>query len=220
MDSQIVYWIKITISAGVIIGAIGYLVLYVVEQRDKKVEEKKTALNGTIPSKIIPGRNTVTVLFGQSMVSVDINSLRLGSTLNPLSFFGGSNITIRLEDEMILLSAQFRSLDGKLVAQIIDNEWQVNPNNYFERNYDDNALEVIDQDGITKFQIDFTDIYNIRLGGSFIAGNSLYTFHKSGRTTIIGISVGRDELVRASDQIETMFLYPSDKYFGKRRNHK
>lgn len=144
--------------------------------------------------------------------------MRKGEKIYPLAFIGGYNITLKLQNEQILLSADFRSLDGKKVAEIIDNEWHINFNNYFDRNYDENGLEVIDQDGITKFQIDFTDIYNIRLGGSFIAGGSLCTFHDDGRTFVIGLKTyDIEELLKISSKIETMFLYPADNHFGVRK---
>jgi len=218
MDSPTVYWIKVIIGIGVIAGAILYLVLYLIEQKDKKEEAKKSATTGTIAGKIIEGRDDVTIHFGESHMSISIQSLRAGMQLRPFSFIGDRNITITLKNESIVVSADFRSLDGEIVAKIVENEWQINPGNKFDRNYDDNAFEVIDNDLITKFQIDFTDIYNIRIGGSFISNGSLYAFLPNGQSLFLGLN-GRpkEELIRITDNIETLFLYPSENHFGKRR---
>lgn len=233
VDKTLQFWKSIqsslpyvTAVVGAVVAAIFFFITnHVAENRinrlEKQIEEaeeRKEALSGTITSKIIPGKNQVSILFGQSSVSVDINTLRNGRAIKPLSFIGGYNITLKLRNEQILLSADFVSLDGKIVAQIIDNEWQVNRNNYFDRNYDENGLEVIDQDKITKFQIDFSDIYNIRLGGSFIAGNSLCTFHPNGTTTVIGLTDKKEKLIEMSGKVETMFRYPSKNFFGIRTN--
>jgi hypothetical protein len=188
------------------------------DQKVKELEQKESALSGTITSKIIEGRNSVTIHFGQSHISVGIQSLKAGMNLQPFSFIGDRNVTITLKNESILISADFRSLDGKIVAQITDNEWQINPNNYFDRNYDENGLEIIDQDGITKFQIDYTDLYNIRIGGSFISNGSLYAFFPSGQSLFLGLKGrSKEELIRITDSIKTLFLYPSKNNFGKRR---
>lgn len=188
------------------------------EQNEKELEQKKLATTGIIKSKIVEGKSSVTVHFGQSHISVSVESLRAGINLQPFSFIGDRNITVTLKNDLILVSADFRSLDGTIVAKIVDNEWQINPGNKFDRNYDDNAFEVIDNDLITKFQIDFTDIYNIRIGGSFISNGSLYAFLPSGQSLFLGLK-GRpkEELIRITDNVKTLFLYPSETHFGKRR---
>ena len=188
------------------------------EQKLKELEQKESALSGTIKGKIIEGKSSVTVHFGQSHISVSIQALKAGMNLQPFSFIGDRNITMTLKDDSILVSADFRSFDGKIVAQIISNEWHINPNNYFDRNYDENGLEIIDQDGITKFQIDYTDLYNIRIGGSFISNGSVCAFLPSGQSIFLGIKdKSKEELIGLGNKIETLFLYPSKNNFGKRR---
>lgn len=189
-----------------------------IEQNAVKLKQQQSALSGKLSSKIVEGRNAVTIHFGRSHISASIQALREGMSMQPFSFIGDRNITIRLKDESILVSAEFRSLDGKIVAGIVDNEWQINPNNYFDRNYDSNGLEIIDQDGITKFQIDFTDLYNIRIGGSFISNGSMYAFLPGGQSIVLGLDgQSKDQLIGLGSRIETLFTYPSQSHFGQRR---
>lgn len=226
MDSPTVYWIKIIFAVGLILGAILLLFQYIIEQRDKEKEEKKSALSGTIKSKIIPERTTVTIRIGASFVRSDLNSLRNGQVLHPFSFMGGYDpneptVTIKLKNEKILISGKFRSIDGKVIAEIIDNEWVVKSKS-FQRNFDENGFEVIDEYEIIKFQIDYTDIYNIRIGGVFIAGEYLCTLPENGPQTNATFSYeiaqsALQDYIRLSNKVETLFLYPSDKNFGVRR---
>ena len=73
--------------------------------------------------------------------------------------------SIRSEEEGILISAIIHSLDGRVVATIEDNNWVVNPNNYFRLNFDRSALEVMDQHDMPVLQVDYLDPGSVRIGG-------------------------------------------------------
>ena len=111
----------------------------------------------------------------------------------------------------------FRDFNGKIVAEMNENEWKINPNNYFKRNYDAQGIEVIDQEGITKFQIDFIDFNIIKLGGVFKDSKNLM-FVSDTMTTIYDIrSISKEESIKKSETIPEIFLYPAEKYFGQRK---
>ena len=98
-----------------------------------------------------------------------------------------------------------------------ENEWKINPNNYFKRNYDAQGIEVIDQEGITKFQVEFIDFNIIKLGGVFKDSENLM-FVSDTMTTIFDIrSISKEESIRRSETIPEIFLYPAEKHFGQRR---
>ena len=66
-----------------------------------------------------------------------------------------------------MVSMIMYSLDGKVVAKIIDNNWDLNPNNYFRRNFDKSALEVIDEYLIPIVQVECLDMNTFKIGGIF-----------------------------------------------------
>lgn len=76
-------------------------------------------------------------------------------------------LSLRRIDNELLISAKIHSLDGKIVAEIRDNEWILNPNNYFRINFDKSALEVTDDYEIPILQVEYLDANNIKLGGIF-----------------------------------------------------
>jgi hypothetical protein len=78
-------------------------------------------------------------------------------------------LSLKVTKQGLVVSAMVYSLDGKIVAEIIDNNWVINPNNYFRKNFDSHALEVIDQYNIPMLQIDYLAPDEVRIGGLFRA---------------------------------------------------
>src|SRR5207249_10427222 len=64
-----------------------------------------------------------------------------------------SDITIEMEDEQILVSVSIRDRSGTLVAELVRNEWKVNHNRAWDRNYSSDALEVRDGSGDIVLQV-------------------------------------------------------------------
>jgi hypothetical protein len=93
---------------------------------------------------------------GESHTGVSMNQssgifavqLTEGAVLQPLGHYAA--FSVRRGKDGLLISAIVHSLDGKIIAKIQDNEWLLNPNNYFLRNFDRSALEVVDEYGIPK----------------------------------------------------------------------
>lgn len=161
--------------------------------------------------------DTVEISFGDVRFSEIKRRLESGHELTPFGIGDGIRITVKLRNDTILLSGSFRSLDGNTVAEIVDNEWQINPNNYFARNYDHHGLEIIDRDGIMKVQIDFIDKDSIIVNGFFKVDGvySLVTRDKWEKWPE-GTLATKADLIKASEKLSLMFRYPSDKHFGKR----
>ena len=98
----------------------------------------------------------------QQSLTVQLNE---GEVLQPI----GLNVpfSIRSDSNGLLISAIVHSLDGKVIAKIYDNEWVLNQNNYFRKNFDSSALEVIDEYDIPVLQIEYLDESTIKIGGIF-----------------------------------------------------
>lgn len=88
-----------------------------------------------------------------------------GVVVQPLGRY--APFSIRRANNGLLISAIVHSLDGKVVAKIQDNEWVLNPNNYFRKNFDRSALEVIDEYDIPVLQVEYLDESKIKIGGLF-----------------------------------------------------
>jgi hypothetical protein len=121
-------------------------------------------------------------------------------------------ITLNLRDGKLLISAIIRDLTGKIIAELVNNEWQVNRNNMFDRNYNDKAIEVRDNVGNVVLQaahfgdtIFFAGIFHCNSGKTGI----LHPI-KKGDAAIELIPPGEE----SDYQIEPLFKYPSNRYFG------
>jgi len=88
-----------------------------------------------------------------------------GVVVQPLGRY--APFSIRRANNGLLISAIVHSLDGKVIAKIQDNEWVLNPDNYFRRNFDRSALEVIDDYDIPILQVEYWDESRIKIGGIF-----------------------------------------------------
>jgi len=120
---------------------------------------------------------------------------------------------IRAAGDSILLSASFRDATGKLVGTILGNEWQLNPNEIFQRNYTADGLEVIDQEGKVVLQV-------IHAGSTVNVEGTFYC--RSGRTIQMfydqlkgaSFTIGRRGL-RPPIELTPMCRYPSQSHLGE-----
>lgn len=75
-------------------------------------------------------------------------------------------ITVHKFNDKLFVSAIIRNAKGEIVARLDDNEWQLNRKNYYDRNFSQKAIEVIDHSGDVVLQVvDLGDV--IHLAGVF-----------------------------------------------------
>jgi hypothetical protein len=120
-------------------------------------------------------------------------------------------LSLRLVDNRLLVSTIIRNARGDLIAELRDNEWQVNKDSIFDRNYTDNALEVRDRQGKVTLQVvHFGD--TIHLAGIFRC--------KNGWTTVLGPVQGgaimdiKPPGEEAKYEIAPICEYPSEQHFS------
>jgi hypothetical protein len=71
--------------------------------------------------------------------------------------FGNNILRIWVENNRIKIDVDIKNQANYLVCQIRNNEWKLNEGNYFDRNFDDNALEIKDKkSGNIVLQIDLS----------------------------------------------------------------
>jgi hypothetical protein len=73
----------------------------------------------------------------------------------------------------LLINAEVKSMDGKIMAELVNNEWRVNPHNYFKLNFDKSGLEIIDDYNIPWLQIDYLTPSSLKIGGVFRGGENV-----------------------------------------------
>ena len=138
--------------------------------------------------------------------------------------FDDGHLTIEIRQNRItkrgrlLVSTQVRNAQGGLIAEMVRNEWQVNPAASFDRNYRRDAIEVKDATGDV--------ILQARLVGDRVQFQAKFR-DANGQGVAIGKGVDQNGVVggiieitgHAHPQllmhIQPMFRYPSSRYFGK-----
>lgn len=125
---------------------------------------------------------------------------------------GESLISLKNEHGKLLISFKIRDENGSLIAELVDNEWKLNKNLIFDRNYTDQALEVRDSAGKVVLQI-FNHGSVIQLAGVFRS--------KDGRILkIIPNPDGAggalfDRKADSAYEITAIFKYPSSLHPGE-----
>lgn len=192
------------------------------ERAIKNQEASKAATIGVIApadSNIVTLPRYLTLLVGSNRVQIDKNLLLNGKSVNPMivAFPSDFPLSMKLSDDgKLLVDCNFRDLSGKIVAEMINNEWEINPNNYFQRNYDAYGVEVIDQEGISILQIDFVNNNTIKLGGVIRDSQSVYFISDTNMNAWDIRLINKTEIINISKSIPKMFVYPAVNNLGKR----
>lgn len=130
-------------------------------------------------------------------------------------FFNDNTLTMRLENGQLKVSSLVRNPHGDVVAELIENEWKINPQKIFERNYTKDALEVRDQGGDVVLQIRLVED---RIQLQFKAYDS-----DGGAVVLAKNPHGPDAILSTQPEearnlhIEPIFKYPSDLHLGELR---
>jgi len=159
-----------------IVGLTGILFSYIAglipnpwENKDVIVPDPLSQQIGTLKPKYTrtsksSGESYTSVGMDQSSQVFTIQ-MSEGVIVQPLGRY--APFSISRDNNGLLISAIVRSLDGKIIAKIQDNKWVLNPNNYFRKNFDRSALEVIDEYDIPVLQVEYLDESRIKIGGIF-----------------------------------------------------
>lgn len=180
------------------------LVLGIVSLTYYILDKRRTALSGQLSS---PHSATVKYLsVGSTRFIIDSpDGIFLKDGDMPI-------LRMNLHDGELMVSTTIRDSNGKIVAELVDNEWQLNENNIFDRNYTDTALEVRDQAGNVTLQVvHFGD--TIHLAGIFRCKNkwtNVFCPLPEGGAVIDIKPPG----VEPEHSIQPIFKYPSERHFG------
>jgi len=133
-----------------------------------------------------------------------------GPAGEPMIVIGNDSIKVWIEDGELKISTVIRDEDGKIIAKLEANEWQVNPNLIFDRNFDTKAVEVINQKGEVVLQAEF-DGESVLFAGVF--------YREDGWRVALGYNI--IEMRPPGEPLQMsfppMFKYPSENHPGERR---
>lgn len=167
-------------------------------------DKKISATSGLIKSDATASRKIIAV--GATRFIIDApDNIFLREGTQPL-------VSLRIEKKKLYVSSTIRSKNGDIIAELKDNEWQLNKNSYFDRNYNDQILEVRDNSGVIVLQIanlgniiHFAGIFNCKNGKTY----SLVPTGQSGAVMEI-----RPKGTELDIKINPICEYPSNLHFG------
>jgi len=157
---------QVIIAVGILFTALGGWGSYYFGQRAQREKEAATekkekemaaskAYSGVLAQKddliFAPGKQIYPQLeFGDSGSILKFT----GQEGSPLFRIAEDNdIIIETEGGQVRVSTKIRDKKGQLVAEILKNEWKVNPDKSWDRNYSEDALEVKDPTGDIILQV-------------------------------------------------------------------
>ena len=122
----------------------------------KKIEKEKEAKQAYV-GRLESGKK---VIFSSEqhiypmMELADTKAIMGGNDLKAaLGLAEDSNLLIEGKNGQIIVSVIVRDYNGKMIAEINKNEWKINPNNSWDRNYSKNSLEIKDPSGNVVLQL-------------------------------------------------------------------
>lgn len=210
-------WAALGVSTLLLLGALIQVILIVRERTDQKKARYSGKLRRTTGEVIISADDHVypKLELGDSGAIF----VYAGDPGKPLfSFFENSHLTVIRDGNRVLVSTDIFDQEGHLVARLALNEWQVNPNVSFDRNYMDDALEVMDQGGDVVLQVRLVED-RIQLQGKFYGPDGRGVAFGKG-TNAVGKTVGVMEMTGPNNpvlkmKISPIFRYPSNLHLGE-----
>lgn len=125
--------------------------------------------------------------------------------------FGASTLTVARVDGAIAVSTTIKDREGKLVAEIVANEWQVRPSKLWDKNFNHDSLEVRDESGDVVLQVTAAlDFVRIR-GKWRDQGGKFMEMTESPDKTGTDMRFSEDRAI----PIAPLFRYPSETHFGE-----
>lgn len=136
-----------------------------------------------------------------------------------LSMATDYNLTLEIVDGRLAVSTQVRDKSGGLVAELIRNEWKVAPPpQIWDRNYSDDALEIIGPDGHVIIQVHVLPD-RVRLQGEWqLPNGKTFQLVKNPDPTKAGflfVFFVPETEAKFRRNIPRMFKYPSQLHFGE-----
>lgn len=207
---------QIVAAVSFIVTAVAGYGAYYFDKRVEAERDARTAMSGTLEqptetllsamdtamAELEIGQSGTVFLFGKGDGSTNVKMLE------------DNKLRVTLHDGAVRVSLLVRDRTGAVVAELVDNEWKVNPQRSFDRNYLHDALEVRDASGDVVLQV--------RVRGRRVHLQAkLFTPSGEQIALIEGPKGTGANLFRSpqgeviTERISPMFKYPSERHLGK-----
>jgi len=149
---QVTRWFLLTLT---IASAILSLALTHATQKAADAESRQRAQAGVIAPAPAAASTTTEFKFPRLEIGTSGSILEYrGPVEKPIfRIFEEDHIAIVRESGEVKVSALIRDRNGRIVAELIKNEWRVNPSRAWDRNYNGDSLEVKDDQGDIVLQV-------------------------------------------------------------------
>lgn len=211
-------WLIATVTVVLIVAAGIQVALLRKERKDKK----KDQYAGELTAKTVDVMLSAETHVYPKLELGDSGAILVyaGEPGTPLfKFFENSHLTVVRDAGRVKVSTTIYDSRGTLVAELANNEWRVNKNASFDRNFTNDALEVKDSSGEIILQVQLVED-RIQLQGKFYGPNGEGVAIGKGADAS-GNPSGMMEITgpkhpRLVSKIAPMFRYPSDLHLGER----
>lgn len=198
-------WLSILIILFLIANVIVGGIITYKENKGKLYSSSSGSLSGKLTDKTI--LNPI-IMFGNTSMMLEggLDNRRLM----------GIPLDIWIKDGELKVSTTLRDENGDILAVLVANEWKVS-NSIFDKNFDENALEIIDKKGNVVLQLEFDGNY-IRLAGIFYKedGEGIYIGPNKYEKGILIISGLPKNPMGKNISIKNIFKYPAELHPGER----
>jgi hypothetical protein len=181
----------------------------------QNAKEKKYSVHyGEIESNKI----TKPVYLGSGNFKCEILNGVLNLSTYDTTYFKKTKFRAWIEDKKLLIDADLKNDEGRLIARIERNEWTIKSNEVFDKNFDDNAIEILDSYGDIVFQVDLVDRNHILLRGIFYGNDSTFVLlnELNGAPFISVFSIKDKEEILKKLPFKSLFKFPSNLHMGER----
>ncbi|MFH0940892.1 MAG: hypothetical protein V1840_03450 [Candidatus Omnitrophota bacterium] len=184
---------------------------YLLQKRD---EQKNNFLTGSLDKSPVDPAKEIIVQLGNIRVITGYDDLVNGINLRKWINIGYDYpIKIKIDGGKLVVSASFNDKNGKMIAQIVDNQWVINRDNYCDRNFSINTLEVVNRNKVPLLQVDIRNGNHIFIGGVFYFP-TIRLYLSDGNSVITG-DLAFDEAA-ALKKMKRIFKYPGNANLGIR----
>jgi hypothetical protein len=213
----------IALVAGIVVLIAGYGIWHF-GKRIEHDKDARAAYSGELKAKEPQTKPVALVLLSgpekkwPALEIGDSGSIFLfaGPEGEPLFRFGGDvKLVILSEDGRIKVSVLIQDQTGAVVAELIRNEWKVNPSNSWDRNYNADSLEVRGPTGEVVLQVCALPDRIQMQAKLWASGRQIAFLNGPGPKGGGGIMMFGDPSRPVKDVIAPRFKYPSNLHLGE-----
>jgi hypothetical protein len=185
------------------------LVISIISERNKQKEERYDRNDGVISSPTETTIHPRILSIGGAKFKFTNDKYYIGN------LFDSIDLNIWIANNKLYLSTTVTDETGNIIGKVTANEWQRNPNNSFDKNFDDNAIEILDNKGNVVLQAELKGD-EVQFAGFFVKKNNwTVELYPAGKDS--GAYMGLWPLNKLQPHhIDSMFNYPSSQHRGER----